>query len=282
MKLVRFGEEGAENPGLLDDNGDIRDLSAHVGDIGGADLAPATLARLAGLSPDSLPLVPGTPRLGSCISRPGKFIAIGLNYSDHALEMGLDIPNEPVVFMKATSSICGPNDDFIIPDATSKLDWEVELGIIIGSRAQNIDEAQALDHIAGYCVVNDGSERVRQLERGGQWTKGKSHDSFGPVGPWMVTKDEVPDISNLVLTTKVDGNIMQNGTTETMIFSVPYIVAYLSRHMTLEPGDIIATGTPPGVGMGMKPDPVFLTSGQRLTLEIEGLGRQDHNVVLAI
>ncbi|WAJ28148.1 fumarylacetoacetate hydrolase family protein [Antarcticirhabdus aurantiaca] len=280
MKLLRFGEPGRERPGLLDAHGAVRDLSSVVTDFDGAALSPASLARLAAIDPASLPLAPADARIGPCVPRPGKFICIGLNYADHARETGKEPPPEPIIFMKATSAFCGPNDDVEIPRGSAKTDWEVELGVVIGSVAKYVPEADALNHVAGYCVINDVSERAFQSERGGQWTKGKSHDTFGPTGPWLVTADEVADPQALDLWLDVDGSRRQTGNTRTMIFGVAHLVSYLSQFMTLEPGDVIATGTPPGVGMGMKP-PVFLKPGQEMRLGIEGLGEQRQRTVEA-
>ena len=274
MKLLRYGPRGQEKPGLLDADGRIRDLSAHLDDVAGAALAPEALRRLAGLDARSLPPVEGRPRLGPCVGRVGKFICIGLNYADHAAETGAAIPAEPIVFLKATSAITGPNDPVIIPRGSRKTDWEVELGVVIGSEARSVSEADAMSHVAGYCLVNDVSEREWQSERGGQWTKGKSADSFGPIGPWMVTRDEVPDPQSLGLWLSVDGVKRQNGSTRTMIFGVRMLVSYLSGFMSLQPGDIISTGTPPGVGLGVKPEPVFLRPGQTIRLGVDGLGEQ--------
>jgi 2-keto-4-pentenoate hydratase/2-oxohepta-3-ene-1,7-dioic acid hydratase in catechol pathway len=273
MKLLRYGNPGAEKPGILDQDGAIRDLSAHVGDIGGAAISPASLKQLAALDPMSLPLVPGGPRLGPCVSGTGKFICIGLNYADHAAESGLAVPPEPVIFMKATSAIIGPNDEVEIPRGSVKCDWEVELGIIIGSHAKYVSEENAMDHVAGYCVINDLSEREFQIEHSGQWTKGKSADTFGPTGPWLVTKDEIADPQKLNMWLEVNGKRFQNGSTATMVYGVRFLVSYLSRFMSLHPGDVISTGTPPGVGMGQKP-PLYLKAGDVMELEIEGLGRQ--------
>ncbi len=281
MKRVRYGEVGSERPGLIDSAGQLRDLSSHLDDVTGAALAPQELERLRSIDPESLSAVAGEPRLGACVGNVGKLIAIGLNYSDHAEETGMKMPPEPIVFMKATSSICGPTDDIEIPRTSEKTDWEVELGVVIGSRAKNIEEADAASHIAGYCTVNDVSERAFQAERKGQWTKGKSHDTHGPIGPWMVTADEIADPQNLRLWCEVDGVMYQDGSTTTMVYGVNFIVAYLSEFMTLEPGDVIATGTPPGVGLGIKPEPVFLKEGQRLRCGVEGLGEQDHIMVRA-
>ncbi len=275
MKLLRYGPKGAEKPGLLDANGQVRDLSGHVADIGGTALSPESLKRLAALDPASLPLVPGTPqrdlRLGPCVGGTRKFICIGLNYADHAAETGAAIPSEPVVFNKWITAMCGPDDDVEIPRGSVKTDWEVELGVVIGTGGKYIDEARALDHVAGYCVINDVSEREYQIERGGTWDKGKGCDTFGPTGPWLVTKDEASDIGNLKMWLDVDTRRYQNGSTATMIFGVAHIVAYLSRFMSLEPGDVISTGTPPGVGLGQKP-PVYLKGGEVMRLGIEGLG----------
>lgn len=277
MKLLRYGEAGAEKPGLLDDDGVIRDLSANVADVGGEALDPASLAALARLDVKALPAVAGTPRIGPCVANVGKFICIGLNYADHAAESGMAVPSEPVVFMKASSAIVGPDDDLLIPRGSEKTDWEVELGVVIGKRAKYVREADALDHVAGYCVAHDVSERAFQIERQGQWTKGKSCDTFGPVGPWLVTKDEVADPQNLGMWLRVNGETMQNGSTKTMVYGVAYLVSYLSQFMSLMPGDIISTGTPPGVGMGMKP-PRYLKAGDVVELGIEGLGSQKQNV----
>lgn len=273
MKLVRYGAPGAEKPGLIDDNGVLRDLSAQVADIGGAALAPAALEELRALDPASLPAVAGSPRLGPCVAGVGKFICIGLNFSDHAAEAGVPVPSEPIVFMKATSAIVGAYDDVLIPRGSEKTDWEVELGIVIGRTASYVDEAEALDHVAGYCVINDVSERAFQMERQGQWTKGKSCDTFGPIGPWLVTADEVGDPHDLAMWLKVNGETMQNGSTRTMIFGVPHLVSYLSQFMSLHPGDIISAGTPPGVGLGLKP-PRYLKANDVVELGIEKLGVQ--------
>ncbi|HZG29110.1 MAG TPA: fumarylacetoacetate hydrolase family protein [Ensifer sp.] len=280
MKLLRHGPAGAEKPALLDSDGKIRDLSGLVADIGGDVLSDSGLARIAAADPKSLPEVtPG--RIGPCVVGTRKFVCVGLNYSDHAKETGKAPPEEPILFMKATSAIIGPNDDVEIPRGSAKADWEVELGIVIGTRAKYVSEDKALDHVAGYCVVNDVSERAFQSERGGQWTKGKSHDTFGPIGPYLVTRDEVPDPQNLKLWLDVDGVRRQTGTTANMIFGVRHLVSYISQFMTLEPGDIIATGTPPGVGLGIKPEPVFLKVGQVMTLGIEGLGDQTQHTIEA-
>jgi ureidoglycolate lyase len=279
MKLVRFGPRGAEKPGLVDADGRIRDLSALVVDVAGAALSPEVLTRLAAVDPTTLPLAPEDARIGACVGRVGKFVAIGLNYADHAAEAGMAIPAEPIVFMKATSCIIGPNDDIVVPRGSTKLDWEVELGVVIGTEASYVDEADALAHVAGYCTVNDVSERAFQLERGGTWDKGKGCDTFGPIGPWLVTTDEVPDPQSLRLWLSVDDVMRQNGTTATMIFPVAKLVSYVSQFMRLEPGDVITTGTPPGVGQGIKPEPVFLAIGQTMRLAVEGLGEQVQTVV---
>ena len=279
MKLLRYGPVGQEKPGLLDANGQLRDLSGQVADINGDSLSDAALAQLRTIDPNSLPLVGGNPRIGPCVGRVGKFICIGLNYADHAAESGAAIPTEPVVFNKWTSAICGPNDNVEIPRGSSKTDWEVELGVVIGKSAKYISEAEALDHVAGYCVVNDVSEREWQIERGGTWDKGKGFDTFGPIGPWLVTRDEVPDPQNLAMWLDVDGKRFQNGNTKTMIFTVAQIIAYLSRCMSLQPGDVISTGTPAGVGLGIKPVPVYLKAGQTMRLGIAGLGEQEQRTV---
>ena len=279
MKLLRFGEKGQERPGLLDDNGELRDLSAVVTDIAGQALSPDSLNRLRDIDPASLPRVPGTPRLGACVGQVGKFICIGLNYADHAAETGAPIPAEPVVFGKWTSAIVGPNDDIDIPRHSRKTDWEVELGVVIGKGGRYISEDDALEHVAGYCVINDVSERAFQLELGGTWDKGKGCDTFGPLGPWLVTRDEIPDPHQLDLWLEVDGKRYQNGNTRTMIFQIPAIISYLSRFMSLQPGDVISTGTPPGVGLGIKPEPVYLRAGQQIRLGISGLGEQHQRTV---
>jgi 2-keto-4-pentenoate hydratase/2-oxohepta-3-ene-1,7-dioic acid hydratase in catechol pathway len=278
MKLVRYGLPHQEKPGILDSDGQIRDLSETVPDITGEYLSPATLASLRNIDLTKLPLVPGKPRFGPCVGSVGKLVCIGLNYSDHAAEAGMKVPSEPVVFMKATSSICGPNDDIVIPRGGTKTDWEVELGVVIGTPAKYVSETDAMSYVAGYCAVNDLSERAFQLEGTGQWVKGKSADTFGPIGPWLATADEVPDPQNLKMWLEVDGHRYQNGSTHTMIFGVRHLVAYLSRFMSLQPGDIISTGTPPGVGMGQRP-PVYLKAGNRVRLGIEGLGEQNQRVV---
>jgi len=277
MKLLRYGPTGQEKPGLLDAAGTIRDLSTVVPDIAGATLGPSGLAKLKSLDPMALPAVTGSPRLGPCVGRVGKFICIGLNYSDHAAETGNPIPSEPIIFMKATSAITGPNDDVIIPKNSVKTDWEVELGVVIGSTACYVEEKDALAHVAGYCVINDLSERAFQIERQGQWTKGKSADSFGPIGPWLVTADEVADPQDLAMFLEVNGHRYQNGSTRTMIYGVRHLVSYLSQFMSLQPGDVISTGTPPGVGMGQKPQ-VYLKPGDRMRLGIAGLGEQNQVV----
>jgi 2-keto-4-pentenoate hydratase/2-oxohepta-3-ene-1,7-dioic acid hydratase in catechol pathway len=281
MKLLRYGPKGQEKPGLLDAAGTIRDLSGVVADIDGTTIGKDGLARLAALDPASLPAVGGSPRLGACVGRVGKFICIGLNYADHAAESGMAVPPEPVIFMKCTSAICGPDDDVEIPRKSRKTDWEVELGVVIGKAAKYVEEKDALDHVAGYCVINDVSEREFQAERAGQWTKGKSHDTFGPTGPWLVTKDEVPDPQDLKMWLEVDGKRYQDGSTRTMVYKVPFLVHYLSQFMSLQPGDIISTGTPPGVGLGIKPNPVFLKAGQTMRLGIQGLGEQQQRTVQA-
>jgi 2-keto-4-pentenoate hydratase/2-oxohepta-3-ene-1,7-dioic acid hydratase in catechol pathway len=278
MKLLRFGPPGNERPGVLHADGTIRALSSIVPDIGGETLLPASLERLKAIDPGTLPTVNGSPRIGPCVARIGKFICIGLNYSDHAAESNMAVPKEPIVFMKATSAVCGPNDDVEIPRGSAKSDWEVELGVVIGKPAKYVSEADAMSHVAGYCVVNDLSERAFQLEGTGQWVKGKSADTFGPIGPWLVTPDEVPDCQNLDLWLEVDGRRVQNGSTKTMVFGVQFLVSYLSRFMSLQPGDIISTGTPPGVGHGMKP-PVYLRAGNEMRLGVEGLGEQRQRVV---
>jgi 2-keto-4-pentenoate hydratase/2-oxohepta-3-ene-1,7-dioic acid hydratase in catechol pathway len=262
---------------MIDADGKIRDLSAHFADVAGKAIDPASLESLARLDPNTLPLVDGNPRLGPCVAGTGKFICIGLNYSDHAAETGATVPPEPIIFMKATSAIVGPNDDLLIPRGSQKTDWEVELGIVIGRKAKYVSEAEALDHVAGYCVVHDVSERAFQAERQGQWTKGKSCDTFGPTGPWLVTKDEVPDPQNLPMWLKVNGETMQDGSTTTMVYGAAFLVSYLSQFMSLLPGDVISTGTPPGVGMGMKP-PRYLKAGDVVELGIEGLGTQRQQV----
>ena len=274
MKLLRYGPSGQEKPGILDADGAIRDLSGVIQDLDGSTVGPESLKKIAGLDPLSLPKVEGDPRIGSCVARPGKIVCIGLNYSDHAAETGATPPPEPIVFMKATSALNGPNDVIRIPRASRKTDWEVELGVVIGSHAKYVDEADALNHVAGYCVANDVSEREFQAERAGQWTKGKSCDTFGPIGPWLVTTDELSEPQNLDMFLNVNGKRMQTGNTNTMIFSVAHIVHYVSQMFSLEAGDVIMTGTPPGVGMGMKPEPVYLKDGDEMHLGIAGLGEQ--------
>jgi 2-keto-4-pentenoate hydratase/2-oxohepta-3-ene-1,7-dioic acid hydratase in catechol pathway len=278
MKLLRFGPKGAEKPGLMDADGVIRDLSGVLPDLTSAQLAGGALARLADVDPSRLPAVTEPVRYAPIVADIGKFICVGLNYSDHAAESGMAVPAEPVLFMKATSSIIGCNDAVVLPRGSVKSDWEVELGVVIGKRARYVDEASALDYVAGYCVVNDLSEREYQLERGGQWDKGKGCDTFGPVGPWLVTKDEVPDPQNLDMWLEVNGKRYQTGNTRTMVFTVAHLVSYISRFMTLQPGDVISTGTPPGVGLGQKPDPVYLAPGDRMKLGIAGLGEQVQTV----
>ena len=278
MKLVRYGKPGKEKPGLIDSDGRLRDLSAVVADIGPDQLSDPALARLRKLKTDTLPLVKGSPRMGCPVAGIGKFIAIGLNYADHAAEAGMPIPAEPIVFMKATSCIQGPDDPVMLPKGSNKSDWEVELGVVIGRQARHVSQKDALSHVAGYCVVNDVSERAFQIERGGTWDKGKGCDTFGPIGPWLVTRDEIANPQRLDLWLDLNGHRMQNGNTRTMIFSVAKVVSYVSQFMTLMPGDVITTGTPPGVGMGMKP-PVFLKKGDVLTLGVQGLGTQRQVVV---
>jgi 2-keto-4-pentenoate hydratase/2-oxohepta-3-ene-1,7-dioic acid hydratase in catechol pathway len=278
MKLLRFGPKGNEKPGLLDANGVIRDLSGVLPDLTSAQLAAGALARLADVDPSRLPAVAQPVRYAPIVADIGKLICVGLNYSDHAAESGMAVPAEPVLFAKATSSIIGCNDAVVLPRDSVKSDWEVELGVVIGKRARYVDEADALDYVAGYCVVNDLSEREYQLERGGQWDKGKGCDTFGPVGPYLVTKDEVPDPQNLGMWLEVNGQRYQTGNTRTMVFTVAHLVSYISRFMTLQPGDVISTGTPPGVGLGQKPDPVYLKAGDRMRLGIDGLGEQEQTV----
>lgn len=276
MKLMRVGAVGAEKPALLDAGGIIRDLSGVVGDINGAALADMGWAR--GLDASALPELPADSRVGPCVGSVGKFICVGLNYADHAKEAGQPIPEEPILFMKATSAIVGPNDDVIIPRGSKKTDWEVELGVVIGKHTAYVTKETALAHVAGYCVINDVSEREFQLERSGQWVKGKSNDTFGPTGPWLVTSDEIPDASNLSMWLEVDGKRYQDGSTNTMVFDVPTLVSYISNYMSLQPGDVISTGTPPGVGLGQKP-PVYLRAGQTMRLGIEGLGEQQQRTI---
>ena len=279
MKLLRYGSPGDERPGLLDHEGNLRDLSGVVEDIHPATLSDAALDRLRALDPLGLPTVTGGPRLGPCVAGVGKFLCIGMNYADHARETGAEPPAEPVLFMKASSAICGPNDDVIIPKGSSKTDWEVELGVVIGTEARHVTPEVALEHVAGYCVINDLSERAFQLEGTGQWVKGKSADTFGPLGPWLVTRDEVADPQQLALWLEVDGHRFQDGNTRTMIFDVAFLISYVSRFMALLPGDVISTGTPPGVGLGQKPEPVYLRPGQTMRLGIEGLGVQEQRTV---
>ena len=279
MKLVRYGAPGKEKPGLIDADGKLRDLSGKIEDLGPKTLSPSVLAKLAKLKPESLPLVKGKPRLGVPVTGVGKFLAIGLNYSDHAAEAGMPIPKEPIMFLKANSSLSGPNDDVMLPKGSVKSDWEVELGVVIGTKAQYVSKKDALKHVAGYCLVNDVSEREYQLERGGTWDKGKGCDTFGPVGPWLVTTDEIKNPQKLHMWLELNGKRYQDGSTSTMIFDVAAIISYASQFMTLMPGDIITTGTPPGVGMGVKPKPRFLKAGDVMTLGIEGLGQQRQRVV---
>lgn len=274
MKLVRYGAPGQEKPGLIDAQGQLRDLSGHVDDITGATLSGPALARLQALDPESLPPVSDNPRMGPCVGNIGKFMCIGLNYSDHAAETGADIPDHPILFLKANSAISGPDDAVIIPRNATTVDYEVELGVVIGKSAKYVSEAEALKHVAGYCIVNDVSERTFQSKLTGQWTKGKSCDTFGPIGPWLVTRDEVENPQDLSMALDVNGERRQTGNTSTMIFTVAQIISHLSQLFTLHPGDVIATGTPPGVGLGIKPQPVFLNAGDRMELTIEGLGRQ--------
>ena len=274
MKLLRVGPSGSERPAIMDSDGNIRDLSGHVDDITGATISDASLNTLRALDLTGLPVVDSSERVGPCVGNVGKMICIGLNYSDHAAESGLDLPPEPVVFFKATSAICGPNDAIEIPRDSTALDWEVELAIVIGKDGKYVDESNALDHIAGYCVVNDVSERDFQIHRSGQWVKGKSADTFGPMGPWLVTRDEIADPQDLQMRLEVNGEQRQNGSTATMVYQVPFLVSYVSRFMSLQAGDVISTGTPPGVGMGMKPTPQYLREGDVVTLEIAGLGNQ--------
>ena len=278
MKLVRYGADGAEKPGLIDANGELRDLSGHVTDIGGADLSDATMARLRALDSATLPKVSGAPRIGPCVGNIGKFLCIGLNYSDHAAETGAAIPEHPILFFKANSAVVGPNDDVSMPRGSVSTDWEVELGVVIGKAAKYVSKADALEYVAGYCIINDVSERHFQANLTGQWTKGKSCDTFGPTGPWLVTRDDIPDPQNLDTTLDVNGSRRQTGNTKTMIFNVAEIIEHLSGLMTLHPGDVISTGTPPGVALGMKPKPVYLKTGDVMDLHIEGLGQQRQTV----
>jgi ureidoglycolate lyase len=277
MKLLRVGAKGLEKPAILHTDGTYRDLSAIVPELRGLVLTPEGLSRIRAVDPASLPILDRNQRIGPCVDRVGKFICVGLNYADHAAESGMQVPPEPVLFMKATSAIIGPNDDVIVPKNSTKCDWEVELGIVIGKEARYVEEANSLDHIAGYCVVNDLSERAFQQERSGQWTKGKSADTFGPIGPWLVTPDEIPDPQNLSMFLEVNGHRYQNGSTRTMVYGVRFLVSYISQFMSLQPGDIISTGTPPGVGQGQKPQ-VFLHGGETIHLGIDGLGEQRQNV----
>jgi 2-keto-4-pentenoate hydratase/2-oxohepta-3-ene-1,7-dioic acid hydratase in catechol pathway len=279
MKLFRHGAAGEERPGIVDANGGLRDLTGHVEDIDGAALSPASLTALGKIDPATLPLLDPSVRIGPCVGSVKTLLGIGLNFADHAAEAGQPAPSEPILFGKSVSSICGPTDDIEIPRGSKKTDWEIELGVVIGKRTRYVDEKDALDHVAGYCTVNDVSERSFQFEGTGHWIKGKSHDTFGPIGPYMVTADEVPDPQDLHLWCEIDGVMRQNGTTATMIFPVRELVAFVSRFMTLEPGDILATGTPPGVGLGIKPEPVFLRAGQTLRCGVDGLGEQTHLMV---
>ncbi|MEJ6397470.1 fumarylacetoacetate hydrolase family protein [Yoonia sp. 208BN28-4] len=279
MKLVRYGEAGQEKPGMIDASGALRDLTGHVGDINGTALGDDVLDRLRAIDPDTLPEVAGNPRLGACVGNIGKFLCIGLNYSDHAAEAGMAEPDHPILFFKANSAIVGPNDNVSLPRNSTNTDWEVELGVVIGTAAKYVDEADALNHVAGYCIVNDVSERQFQTQLSGQWTKGKSCDTFGPTGPWLVTRDDIADPQNLDMSLDVNGTRMQTGNTGTMIFTVAQIISHLSQLMTLHPGDVISTGTPPGVGMGMKPTPVYLKEGDVMELSIDGLGQQRQLVV---
>jgi len=279
MKFLRYGDHGEEKPGIFDEKGCIRDLSEFADDIAGETLLPKNIESLRSFDTSSLPIIENSTRLGPCVGKVGKFICIGLNYSDHAEETKMTVPKEPIIFSKYTSSICGPNDDIIIPRNSLKTDWEVELGVVIGKPAKYVDEKSALSHVAGYCIINDISEREFQLERSGQWVKGKSCDTFGPIGPWMVTPEEVGDPQNLNLWLEVNGNLYQNGNTRTMVFGVAYLIHYLSQFFTLNSGDIISTGTPPGVGMGQKPQPIYLRSGNTMSLGVENLGVQTQNVV---
>ena len=278
MKLVRYGTTGQEKPGMIDADGTLRDLSAHVADITGATLGDNSIAKLRALDPATLPTVDGNPRMGACVGDIGKFMCIGLNYADHAAETGADIPEHPILFMKANSAITGPNDDVVMPRGSATTDWEVELGVVIGEAAKYVSEEDALDYVAGYCLCNDVSERHFQASLAGQWTKGKSCDTFGPTGPWLVTRDEVEDPQNLDMWLDVNGKRMQTGNTKTMIFTVAQVISHLSQLFTLHPGDVISTGTPPGVGMGIKPEPVYLKDGDVMELSIQGLGMQRQNV----
>jgi ureidoglycolate lyase len=281
MKLLRYGLVGAERPGIVDAGGRVRDVSGIVDDIAGETLTNAGLEKLRAVDTSKLPLVEEGARIGPCVGRVGKFICVGLNYADHARESGVEPPKEPVLFMKATSAICGPNDNVIIPRNSRKTDWEVELGVVIGREARYVEIGDAMNHVAGYCVVNDVSEREFQIERCGQWVKGKSADTFGPIGPWLVSRDEVADPQRLSMWLEIDGRRYQNGSTATMIFGVAHLVSYISQFMSLQPGDIISTGTPPGVGLGQKPEPVYLRPGQTMRLGIDGLGEQKQRLVAA-
>jgi ureidoglycolate lyase len=281
MKLLRYGAAGMERPGMVDGGGKLRDLSGVIDDIAGGSLSPSSLEKLRALDAAKLPEVKASERIGPCVGRVGKFICVGLNYADHARESGQEPPKEPVLFMKATSAICGPNDDVIIPRNSKKTDWEVELGVVIGREARYVEREAAMEHVAGYCVVNDVSEREFQIERGGQWVKGKSADTFGPIGPWLVSRDEIGDPQKLSMWLEIDGKLYQNGSTATMIFGVAHLVSYVSQFMSLQPGDIISTGTPPGVGLGQKPHPIYLRPGQTMRLGIEGLGEQRQRLVAA-
>lgn len=278
MKLLRYGPPGQEKPGIMTADGKIRDLSGIIPDIAREALLPESIETLRKTDISLLPIVPKQPRIGPCVGSVGKFVCIGLNYSDHAKEAGMALPIEPVIFMKATSSICGPDDNVVIPRGSTKMDWEVELGVVIGKPGKYIDESKALSHVAGYCVINDVSERAFQIDGTGQWVKGKSADTFGPIGPWLVTPDEIPDPQDLEMWLEVDGHRYQNGSTRTMVFGVAYLISYVSRFMSLRTGDIISTGTPPGVGLGLKP-PVYLRAGNRMRLSVRGLGRQNQEVV---
>jgi 2-keto-4-pentenoate hydratase/2-oxohepta-3-ene-1,7-dioic acid hydratase in catechol pathway len=278
MKLLRYGPQGQEKPGIVTADGEIRDLSGTIPDVAGEALLPESIETLRKTDISLLPILPQQPRIGPCVGSVGKFVCIGLNYSDHAKEAGMPLPIEPVIFMKATSSICGPDDNVIIPRGSTKMDWEVELGVVIGKPGKYIEEANALSHVAGYCVINDVSERAFQIDGTGQWVKGKSADTFGPIGPWLVTPDEIPDPQDLEMWLEVDGHRYQNGSTRTMVFGVAYLISYVSRFMSLRTGDIISTGTPPGVGLGLKP-PVYLRAGNRMRLSIRGLGQQNQQVV---
>ncbi|HWA20670.1 MAG TPA: fumarylacetoacetate hydrolase family protein [Devosia sp.] len=279
MKLLRVGAKGAEKPAILHSDGTYRDLSSIVPDLKGDALTPAGMAKIRAADASRLPVLDSKLRIGPCVGFTGKFICVGLNYADHAAETGAAIPAEPILFAKATSAIMGPNDNVVIPKNSKKPDWEVELAVVIGKEARYVEEKDALDHVAGYCVCNDLSERYFQTERGGQWTKGKSADTFGPIGPWLVTPDEVPDPQNLKMWLEIDGHRYQDGSTKTMIFGVKHVVSYISQFMSLQPGDVISTGTPPGVGMGIKPEPIWLKPGNKIRLGIEGLGEQNQDVV---